>query len=419
MVRKYFLFIPLLAICLVINGSGFLWASKGNLGLSQADLATREPLTSKGKITPPLQKVLLPAARLPLKKFLIKGPPSANLLIAGVFNAFRPHYPGPVVSPEQLRSGLLLDSEGSSKNSALPAQVRQGQDIRSIKPSYVLTPEEIKMLLDRFGGQQAVLPGQNFLTNSNQIPYIFPVAAPFTFRDSWGEPRTGGRQHHGVDIYAQEGTEVYAITAGVIHTLATWPEAGITILLQGQDGKGYGFMHLQRYAEGLIEGKAVRKGELIGYVGRTGMTECKAHLHLQAYPNHRFCKEELQDAYHGLVQLCGGVGVSDLNQSKVARLQLQETKPQLARLQIQETRPKVDGLQIQDSRSKVAVWQIPESRLKVAGPQFKNTSKIGGDIRIQKTGNKTIITNFSGTVTLRERGIQPRVRLFNGKEELM
>jgi murein DD-endopeptidase MepM/ murein hydrolase activator NlpD len=419
MVKKYFLYIPLLAICLIIHGSGSLWASKGNYGLSQTDIANRETLTSNGKTTPPPKKVLLPAARLPLKQFLINGPPSANLLITGVLNAFRPRYPGPEVSPEQLRSPLLMDLEGSSKNSALLRQAQPGKDVQSIKPSYVLTPEEIKMLRDRFGCQQAVFPGQNLLTNSNQCSYIFPVAAPFTFRDSWGEPRSGGRHHLGVDIYAQEGTEVYAITAGVIHTLATWPEAGITILLQGRDGKGYGYMHLQRYAEGLVEGKAVKKGELIGYLGRTGIVESKGHLHFQAYPNHHFCKEELQDAYEGLVQLCGGVGVTDLKQSKVARRQMQENRRKVAGRQIQETGPKVDGLQIQDSRSKVAVWQIPESRLKVAGPQFKKTSRIIGGIQIQETGNKIIIKGFPGSVTLRGRGIQPGVKLFNGKEELM
>jgi murein DD-endopeptidase MepM/ murein hydrolase activator NlpD len=408
MVRKYFLYIPLLAIFLVSNGSGSLWASKGNFGLSQTELANREPLTSHGKTTPPPQKVLLPAAKLPLKQFLIKGPPSANLLIAGVFNAFRQHYPGPVASPEHLRYPLLVDLEESSKNSALPLKAWQWKDLRSIKPSYVLRPEEIKMLLDRFGCQQAVLPGQNLLINSNQFPYIFPVAAPYTFRDSWGEPRSGGRHHQGVDIYAPEGTEVYAITAGVIHTLATWPEAGITILLQGRDGKGYGYMHLQGYAEGLVVGKTVTKGELIGYVGRTGMTESKGHLHFQAYPNHGFCKGELQDSYAGLVQLCGGVGVTDLKQSKVARYQMQEDNGR-----------QFSGLQLQDNRGKFSSLQIQESRVKVAGPQFKNTSRIVGGIRIQKTGNKTIITGLPGSVTLRERGIQPRVRLFNGKEDLM
>jgi len=80
----------------------------------------------------------------------------------------------------------------------------------------------------------------------NRLGYCFPVAQPCSFRDSWGEGRSSGRQHHAVDIAAQEGTRVYAATSGVIQTLATFPEAGLTLILSGQDGKAYGYMHLQR-----------------------------------------------------------------------------------------------------------------------------------------------------------------------------
>ena len=85
-------------------------------------------------------------------------------------------------------------------------------------------------------------------------------------------------------------------------------------------------MHLQGYAPGLVEGKVVRTGELIGYVGRTGMQTSAAHLHLQVYADQRFCKDELLNPYGFLVQLCHGIGVTDLYQPKIARLEVPETR---------------------------------------------------------------------------------------------
>ena len=167
-----------------------------------------------------------------------------------------------------------------------------------------------------------VKPGSGPLTGSNQLGYCFPVAPPFSFRDSWGDCRARGRYHHAVDIMAWEGTPVYAITTGVIHQLAIWPEAGISLLLRGQDGYGYGYMHLQGYAAGIVEDKTVQQGELIAYVGRTGIQQSAAHLHLQVYRDHRFARDEFLNPYGLLVQLSNGQGVTDLGHPRIARRQI-------------------------------------------------------------------------------------------------
>jgi murein DD-endopeptidase MepM/ murein hydrolase activator NlpD len=169
-------------------------------------------------------------------------------------------------------------------------------------------------------------PGADRLAESNQPGYCFPVASPFSFRDTWGDCRSGGRFHHAVDIFAFEGTPVYAITSGVIHQLATWPEAGISLLMRGQDGKGYGYMHLQGYAGGIVEGKAVKKGELIAYVGHTGVKRDCPHLHLQVYVDHSFKRDELVNPYGLLVQLCNGQGVTDLFYPHLARRRIPEAE---------------------------------------------------------------------------------------------
>jgi hypothetical protein len=149
--------------------------------------------------------------------------------------------------------------------------------------------------------------------------YCFPVAPTYSFRDTWGDRRSGGRYHHAVDIFAWEGTPVYAITGGVIDTLTVWPGAGITLLLRAQDGRGYGYMHLRGYAPGIVEGKAVRGGELIAYVGHTGVRQDAPHLHLQVYADHRFARDELVNPYGLLVQLSKGQGVTDPGPRHLAR----------------------------------------------------------------------------------------------------
>jgi murein DD-endopeptidase MepM/ murein hydrolase activator NlpD len=211
-----------------------------------------------------------------------------------------------------------------------PQLADRSMDRPSIQQARVVVPEGWKKILQaaqepRFQLGQ-VSQGSNYLSEAGPLRYSFPVAGPFSFRDSWGDFRSGGRLHRAVDIVAPEGSEVYAITTGVIASLTTSAGGGITLSLMGQDGKGYGYMHLQGYAPGLVEGKVVRTGELIGYVGRTGIQTSAAHLHLQVYADHRLNRDELLNPYYFLVQLCHGVGVTDLNQPKIARMEIPETR---------------------------------------------------------------------------------------------
>lgn len=132
--------------------------------------------------------------------------------------------------------------------------------------------------------------------------YIFPVHGGITrFEDSWGKRRSRGRGHRGVDLYAVEGTPVVAVCDGTITRVYTGGSAGLTVRLNGADGNGYEYMHLKEVPDrldpedpnykGTRRSIRVSAGEVIGYVGRTGFREgspTPAHLHFQAYPDHRF-----------------------------------------------------------------------------------------------------------------------------------
>ena len=99
--------------------------------------------------------------------------------------------------------------------------------------------------------------------------------------DTFADSRSEGRVHDAIDIPAAQGTPVVAAADGQIIKLFQ-SELGGTIIYQLSTDKKFIFYyaHLQRYADGLSEGKSVRQGEVIGYVGDSGNAGLgNYHLH--------------------------------------------------------------------------------------------------------------------------------------------
>lgn len=91
----------------------------------------------------------------------------------------------------------------------------------------------------------------------------------------------GERTHEALDIIASRGTPVRAVEAGTIAKLFTSKAGGLTIY-QFDPGRqfAYYYAHLDRYAEGIEEGRTVARGDLLAYVGTTGNASPDApHLH--------------------------------------------------------------------------------------------------------------------------------------------
>ena len=105
-------------------------------------------------------------------------------------------------------------------------------------------------------------------------------------RDSFDEGRAGGlRKHEALDIMAPRGTPVRAVENGRIAKLFTSVAGGLTIyVFDPTEMFAYYYAHLDRYADGLREGKEVGRGEVIGYVGSTGnAAEDAPHLHFAIF----------------------------------------------------------------------------------------------------------------------------------------
>ncbi len=88
------------------------------------------------------------------------------------------------------------------------------------------------------------------------------------------------RAHRGVDFAAPIGTKVKATSDGVVSSFGRQGGYGnfITIKHQGHFATVYG--HLSRFAKGLHRGQRVIQGDVIGYVGMTGLAS-GPHLHYE------------------------------------------------------------------------------------------------------------------------------------------
>ena len=100
------------------------------------------------------------------------------------------------------------------------------------------------------------------------------MSSPFGFRTS---PTAGASSYHqGVDLAAPANTPVYATRSGIVTANTYSGSAGNYITINHGDGFSSIYMHLANTV--VSSGQAVSAGQLIGYVGRTGIAT-GYHLH--------------------------------------------------------------------------------------------------------------------------------------------
>jgi len=114
---------------------------------------------------------------------------------------------------------------------------------------------------------------------------VIPVLGirPEQLSDTFSQARAGGaRVHDAIDIMAPRGTPVVAAAEGTVEKLFfSNGGGGITAYVRSPDRAWiYYYAHLNGYAPGLTEGRQVRRGDLIGFVGSTGNANPDGpHLH--------------------------------------------------------------------------------------------------------------------------------------------
>ena len=121
------------------------------------------------------------------------------------------------------------------------------------------------------------------IASTNASGLLIPVAGvrPEQLRDTFQASRAEGRAHDAIDIPAPRGTPVLAVADGRIVKLFQSERGGTTIYQLANDNKTiYYYAHLDAYADGIAEGRTLRRGETIAYVGDTGNAGAgNYHLH--------------------------------------------------------------------------------------------------------------------------------------------
>ena len=144
--------------------------------------------------------------------------------------------------------------------------------------------------------------------------YVFPVAAPWKFRDSWRDRRPYRDKydkngyllkkayHEGVDIFSEIDQKVYAITDGTVVAVNKDEKnrTGKQIFLRGADGHQYGYIHVDKIQ--VTPGQKVKKRDVIAFTGRTGILSSDPHTHFQI---REAGTKKLVDPFEMLVRIAG------------------------------------------------------------------------------------------------------------------
>ncbi len=140
----------------------------------------------------------------------------------------------------------------------------------------------------RTGRQTAFLFDDEYYDENGETLERMFLRAPLNFRrisshfnkGRWHPILRKRRPHNGIDYAAPRGTPVVAVGSGKISAVGRRGGFGKRIEIKHSSVYATLYGHLNKYKRGLRVGQRVRQGEVIGYVGSTGLAS-GPHLHFQ------------------------------------------------------------------------------------------------------------------------------------------
>lgn len=140
----------------------------------------------------------------------------------------------------------------------------------------------------RTGRQTAILFGDEYYDESGESLERMFLRAPLNYRrisshfnrGRWHPILRKRRPHNGIDYAAPRGTPVVAVGGGRVSAVGRHGGYGKRIEIKHSSVYSTLYGHLNAYKGGIRVGSRVRQGEVIGYVGSTGLAS-GPHLHFQ------------------------------------------------------------------------------------------------------------------------------------------
>ena len=116
--------------------------------------------------------------------------------------------------------------------------------------------------------------------------FIFPVRGNTRIGGPFGAARADTGSHQGNDLFASFGTPVVAVADGTVQNVGSLKISGNRLWVYADSGDQFFYAHLSAFSPDAVDGKHVRAGTVLGYVGNTGDAEpTPPHLHFEIHPD--------------------------------------------------------------------------------------------------------------------------------------
>jgi murein DD-endopeptidase MepM/ murein hydrolase activator NlpD len=171
----------------------------------------------------------------------------------------------------------IVDSAGGDGGPSIPSssQSLSLQDAQALTQKAEDVGRSLDILTSYFETQSIKLAS---------TPTIWPtigwVSSPFTYRD---DPFTGKKMfHYGIDIATNFGNPIVATADGIVISEGTDKIGGKNIIISHGNGVTTHYLHLSKFL--VRPGQKVKRGDVIGLVGKTGKA-LGPHLHYEVRVN--------------------------------------------------------------------------------------------------------------------------------------